>query len=82
MAALLLVLSLIVLDEFASARPRRRSDRIRVLFAAVHRSANGRLCCKSRKLQGDEFFAKTRNGKHSPIRMTSIALPKSPVSLT
>jgi hypothetical protein len=45
-------------------------------------SACGRYCCKSRKSQGDEFFAKTRNGKHSPIRMTSIALPKSPVSLT
>ena len=41
-----------------------------------------RLCCKSRKLQVYEFFAKTRNGKQSPIRITSIALPKSPVSLT
>ena len=28
------------------------------------------------------FFAKIRNGKRSPIRITSIALPKSPVSLT
>ena len=44
--------------------------------------AECRLCCKSRKLQGDEFFAKIRNGKQSPIRITSIALPKSPVSLT
>ena len=41
-----------------------------------------RYCCKSRKLQGHEFSAKTRNGKRSPIRITSIALPKSPVSLT
>jgi hypothetical protein len=41
-----------------------------------------RFCCKSRKLQGPEFFAKTRNGKRSLIRMTSIALSKSPVSLT
>src|SRR5665213_2340957 len=51
---------------------------------ARHRgkSALGRLCCKSRKSQGDELFAETRNVKHSPIRMTSIALPKSPVSLT
>jgi hypothetical protein len=35
-----------------------------------------------RKLQGPEFFAKIRNGKRSLIRITSIALPKSPVSLT
>ena len=46
----------------------------------VLKSANGRLCCKSRKLQGSEFFAKTRNGKQSTIRIISIALPKSPVS--
>ena len=25
-----------------------------------------RYCCKSRKLQGDELFAKLRNGKQSP----------------
>jgi hypothetical protein len=45
-------------------------------------SGRCRLCCKSRKLQGDEFFAKTRSGNQSPIRITSIALPNSPVSLT
>ena len=39
-----------------------------------------RLRCKSRKLQGDEFFVKTRKGKRSPIRIISIALPKSPAS--
>jgi len=39
-------------------------------------------CCKSRKLQGHEFFAKTQNRKQSPIRIAAIALPKSPVSLT
>src|SRR6476620_7199527 len=38
-----------------------------------------RLCCKSRKLQGSDFFAKTRNGKQSTIRIISIALPTSPV---
>jgi len=43
-------------------------------------SAKCRLCCKSRKLQGSDFFAKTRNGKQSTIRIISIALPKSPVS--
>jgi hypothetical protein len=35
---------------------------------------------KVRKLQGRDFFAKTRNGKQSTIRIISIALPKSPVS--
>jgi len=39
-------------------------------------------CCKSRKLQGHEFFAKTRNGKQSPIRIDALALSKSPVGLT
>jgi len=45
-------------------------------------SASGRLCCKSRKLQGLEFSRKIRTGKQSPIRITSITLPKSPMSLT
>src|SRR5271156_1418029 len=48
---------------------------------AQRSDAKGRLCCKSRMLQVCEFFAKTRNGKQSPIRITSTALPKSPVSL-
>ena len=65
-----------------AAHPRRRGDRMKMLFAAVHEFEFGRLCCKSRKLQGNEFFAKTRNGKQSPICITSIALPKPPVSLT
>jgi hypothetical protein len=52
------------------------------MFAAMHESGCGRLCCKSRKLQGHEFFAKTRSGKQSPIRTDAIALSKSPVSLT
>ncbi len=41
-----------------------------------------RLCCKSRKLHGHKFFAKTQNGKQSPICTDAIALSKSPVSLT
>ena len=45
-------------------------------------SLTNRLCCKSRKLQGHEFFAKTRNGKQSPICLDAIALSKLPVSLT
>src|SRR5262249_16889333 len=44
-------------------------------------AAPGRLCCKSRKLQGQEFFAKTLTEKKSPIRIAPIALPKPPVSL-
>ena len=40
------------------------------------------LCCKTRKLQRQEFFAKTRSGRRSPIRIPSVAVPKSPVSLT
>ena len=48
--------------------------------APPRNDAKCRLCCKSRKLQGCEFFAKIQNGKQSPIRITSIALPKSPVS--
>src|SRR5262249_812017 len=42
----------------------------------------GRLCCKSRKLQSHGFFAKTRSRRETPIRIPSIALSKSPVSLT
>ncbi len=68
-----------------------------LMFATVREAGNGpipprpplegvaeldRLCCKSRNLQGHEFFAKTRNGKQSPIRIDAIALSKSPVSLT
>ena len=53
------------------------------VFAQNRRTgAGGRLCCKSRKLQRHEFFAKTRSGRRSLIRIPSIALPKSPVSLT
>src|SRR5215468_8356985 len=39
-----------------------------------------RYCCKSRKLQGSRFFAKTLSSERSLIRVTSIALPKSPVN--
>src|SRR5262249_19891958 len=45
-------------------------------------SASRRLCCKSRKLRHNRFFAKTRNRRRLPIRVPSIALPKSPASLT
>ena len=41
----------------------------------------GRLCCKSRKLQGRRFFREITKREASPFRTTSIALPKSPVSL-
>src|SRR5215510_3332162 len=52
------------------------------VFSNARMSAWCRLCCKSRKLKGRKFFAKRRNGNQSPIRITSIALPKSPVSLS
>ena len=41
-----------------------------------------RLCCKTRKLKGYEFFAKIRNRTQSLIRIVSVALPNSPMSLT
>src|SRR5262249_5325281 len=44
---------------------------IATLIAHFGVSAMGRFCCKSRKLQGYEFFAKTRNEKQSPIRIAS-----------
>jgi hypothetical protein len=65
--------------QFSRCPLRSKSDR----NAALPRSdALCRLCCKSRKLQGHEFFAKTRNGKQSPIRIDANALSMSPVSLT
>jgi hypothetical protein len=39
-------------------------------------------CCKTRKLKGYEFFAKIRNRTQSLIRIVSVALPNSPMSLT
>jgi hypothetical protein len=51
----------------------------RTWHGQARRSATGRYCCKSRKLQGSRFFAKTLS-KRSLIRMTSIALSKSPVN--
>jgi hypothetical protein len=39
-----------------------------------------RLCCKTRKLQASRFFAKTIRSERPLIRMTLIALPKSPVN--
>jgi len=47
-----------------------------------HCPLEARLCCKTRKLQCQEFFAKKRSGRRSPIRIPSVAVPKSPVSLT
>jgi hypothetical protein len=55
-------------------RPNSRTDEVMVT------SEIGRLCCKNRKLQGSRFFAKTLRSERPLIRMTSIALPKSPVS--
>src|SRR5262249_9751979 len=54
---------------------------LRTLRRTLICAAQGRLCCKSRKLQGHVFFAKALTEKKSPIRIASIALPKPPVSL-
>jgi hypothetical protein len=42
---------------------------------------NCRFCCKTQKLLADEFLAEIRGGKQSPIRVASLPLAKSPVSL-
>ena len=51
-------------------------------IASQRNDAKCRYCCKSRKLQGDEFFANLSNKKQSPIRIASLVLAKSPVSFT
>jgi hypothetical protein len=38
-----------------AARPRRRGDRMSMDFAAVHESACGRFCCKSRRGETVEY---------------------------
>jgi hypothetical protein len=40
------------------------------------------IVLQNSKVAGLRIFAKIRNGTKSPIRITSIALPKSPMSLT
>jgi hypothetical protein len=40
----------------------------------------GGYCCKSRKLHQSEFLVKPHNARRSMIRITSVALPKSPMS--
>src|SRR5215467_3545676 len=45
-------------------------------------SPNGRYCCKSPKLPGDNFPAVRRFDRRPPIYVVSIALPRSPVSLS
>jgi hypothetical protein len=55
---------------------------VRTLLAAVHESAVGRYCCKSRKLAGDNFPAATRSNRRSPNCIASIALARSLASLS
>jgi hypothetical protein len=45
-------------------------------------SVNGRYCCKSPKLPGDNFPAVRRFDRRPPIYVVSITLPRSPVSLS
>jgi hypothetical protein len=67
---------LVVIDPIPNDPDRR-------LFVQIK---NNPLCAdivaKVESRRATNLSRKTRNGKHSPIRMTSIALPKSPVSLT
>ena len=77
----------------ADWQPARRQTIVSSRQARIHKSSLlgatcsaqcrlcPRLCCKSRKLQGHEFFVKTQNWNRSPIRTGSIALPKTLVSL-
>jgi hypothetical protein len=44
--------------------------------------ADWQIVLQKSKVAGPRIFAKTRNGKQSPISIASIALAKSPVSLT
>ena len=50
----------------------RRSDAVAI----------GGIVLQKSKVAGLRIFAKNRNGKQSPIRLTSIALPRLPMSLT
>src|SRR6266508_6565011 len=45
-------------------------------------SESGRYCCKSPKLPGCTFPAVRRSDRRPPIYVVSIALPRSPVSLS
>src|SRR5262245_35572267 len=45
-------------------------------------SALGRYCCKSSKLLDDNFPAIRRFDRRPPICVTSVTLPRSPVSLS
>src|SRR5215831_11957459 len=56
-----------------------------LMFAALpalHESGYGRYCCKSPKLPGDNFPVVRRFDRRPPIYVISIALPRSPVSLS
>src|ERR1700730_16193914 len=56
---------------------RGRCDR-----AVAHESALCRFCCKSRKIQGDDFFERNEAKLCSPFNMAPRPLAKPPVSLS
>ena len=47
----------------------------------VKRMSDG-IVLQNSKVAAPRIFAKTRSGRRSPIRIPSVAVPKSPVSLT
>jgi hypothetical protein len=44
-------------------------------------SVSCRFCCKSRKLHRSEFLVNSSNATRPTIRITSVALPRSPLNL-
>jgi hypothetical protein len=71
---------LIVTAPAVAACPLRSSKR--TSRACLDMSVKCRYCCKSPKLPGDNFPAVRRSDRRPPIYVVSIALPRSPVSLS
>ena len=56
--------------------------RLRMIIAALHESGSGRYCCKSLKLPRANFPVVKKSDRRPPIDVASIALPRSPASLS
>ena len=56
----------------ASATPLSAGDKAAISLSASIHSGINRSSSTFRKSQGDEFFVKTRNGKHSPSNLNHI----------
>src|SRR5262245_51365105 len=55
---------------------------MRTQVGHLPRSEKCRFCCKSPKLPGDNFPVVRRFDRRPPIYVVSVALPRSPVSLS